>query len=515
MFRARTLPVLLCIAAAGCFNPPNTPLSDDGTSTSEGGGTSTTGIVADTSTSTSVGPTTEPDPDTTIAPPESTSSESGGSTTGGEPEIEVTIDGVAIATGESFELVDTVAVDAQGPAVTVTVENTGAGDLLIGGVLAMGPDAAQVTIDQAGLAASIAPGESSSFTVRLTPSNGGSKQALLNIANDDADESPYEITLRGHTTENTYRLVTTMGSPSPRFNATLVDLGDGRLLLFGGRDATGTWLGDTWVFEVETSTWTQLTPATSPPARNAHAMALVEPGTVVLFGGTATGGGGGLADTWSFDVAAEEWTQLAPPLSPPPRFQHEMVAIGNAQALVFGGRPNGGGSETADTWRFDAASGTWTNLSPGGGATAASAYAMAWDGNDVVTRFGGFVSNNPLDQTWNYTISTNTWALAAPMGTPGPRGVLSGEYLADGRMVVFSGKLGNCCIDPTGGTFAYDRVGNAWATITPPGEPSPRFNYAMAAVSGGNKAILFGGLLTNTGIGTAQGQTWEYVGVRP
>jgi len=513
MFRARTLPVSICLVAPACFNPPNTPLSDDGTTTTGIEATTTTGIDPDTSTSTSVGPTT--DPDTTIGPPESTSSESGGSTTGGEPEIEVTIDGVAIAAGEIFELVDMVAVDAQGPAITVTVENTGAGDLLIGGVLAMGVDAGEVTIDQGGLSASIAAGESSSFTVTLTPTSGGRKQAIINIANDDADESPYEITLRGHTTENTYRLVETTGSPSPRFNATLEDLGDGRLLLFGGRDAAGVWLGDTWVFEVDTSTWTELTPASSPPARNAHGMALVEPGTVVLFGGTASGGGGGMGDTWSFDVAAEEWTQVLPPTSPPPRFQHEMVAIGNARALVFGGRPNNAGSETADTWIFDAASGTWINMAPAGGPSATSAYAMAWDGNDVVTRFGGFVSNNPLDQTWNYTISTNTWAQAAPIGTPGPRGVLSGEYLADGRMFVFSGKLGNCCIDPTGGTFAYDRVGNAWSTITPPGEPSPRFNYAMAAVGGRNKAILFGGLLTNTGVGTAQGQTWEYVGVRP
>lgn len=515
MLWARTLPALLCLAAPACFNPPATPLTGDGTTMGGADTTTTTGIEPGTTSSSSVGPTTEPDPDTTIGPPESTSSSGGDSTTGGEPEIEVTIDGVAIATGESFDLVDTVDVDAQGPAITINVENTGTADLLVGGVLAMGPDSGHLTIDQASLAASIAAGDSSSFTVAFTPTNGGSKQIGLSIASDDADESPYELTLRAHTTENTYRLVTTMGMPSPRFNAALVDLGDGRLLLFGGRDAAGTWLGDTWSFEVETSTWTQLAPAVSPPARNAHGMALVEPGTVVMFGGTATGGGGGMADTWSFDVAAESWTQLAPPLSPPPRFQHEMVAIGNSRAVIFGGRSSGGGSEIADTWMFDASNGTWTNMAPGGGPSAASAYAMAWDGNDVVTRFGGFQSNNPLDQTWNYTISTNTWALAAPMGTPGPRAVLSGEYLADGRMVVFSGKLGNCCVDPTGGTFEYDRVANAWATITPPGEPSPRFNYAMTAVGGGNKAILFGGLLTNTGVATAQGQTWEYVGVRP
>jgi len=518
MLRARTRPALLCasacIWATACFDPPNTPLTGE-TATPVDDTTTTTGIGPDTSSSSSVGPTTEIDPDTTSSPTESTSTGTSETTMGGVPEIEVMIGGRAIAAGDGFDIADTVDVDALGPELTITVENTGTADLTVDGVMAMGLDAAQVVIDQAGLAASIAPGESSSFTATFAPTNGGAKQILLRIANDDADESPYDIMLRGHTTENVYRLITTVGMPTPRFNATLEDLQDGRLLLFGGRNAAGTWLDDTWAFEVETSTWTQLAPATPPPSRNAHGMALVEPGTVVLFGGTASMGGGGLGDTWSFDVATEDWEQLAPAMSPPPRFQHEMVAIGDARALIFGGRPNGGGSEIADTWVFDNSTGNWTNLAPGGGPSAISAYAMAFDGNDIVTRFGGFQSSNPLDQTWRYTISTNTWAMMAPVATPGARAVLSGEYMGNGQLVVFSGKLGGCCIDPVGGTFAYDPPTNTWITITPPGEPSPRFNYAMAAVNGANKAILFGGLLQNTGVGTAQGQTWEYVGFQP
>lgn len=518
MHRVPTAPSLLCafvcVSTAACFDPPDTPLTGETTTTDPGDTTAATTVVdLDTSSSSSVGLTTEVDPDTTVGPPDSTSSDSGEPTTGGTPEIEVSIDGVVVASGESVDVTDAVAVGEQGPLLTVTVENTGTGDLLIGGVLAMGPDAAHVAIDQAGLAASIAAGESSSFTVAFAPQNGGHKDVLLSIGNDDDDESPYELSLRGTTPANTYRLITTAGSPSPRFNATLDDLGDGRLLLFGGRDATGAQLGDTWVFEVETDTWTQLAPGVSPPARNAHGMARVEAGTVLMFGGSNSMGGGALGDTWTFDVAAETWTQVAPP-GPPARLQHELVAIGNARAILYGGRTGGGGSELADTWMFDAAAGTWTNMAPAGGPPAVSAYAMAFDGNDTVTRFGGFLSNIPNNQTWNYTVSTNSWAQAMTMGNPGARGVLSGEYLEAGQMIVFSGKLNDCCIDPTGGTFAYDRMANTWTTITPPGEPSPRFGYAMTQVEG-NKSIFFGGLLTNTGVMTAQGQTWEYVGVAP
>ena len=60
------------------------------------------------------------------------------------------------------------------------------------------------------------------------------------------------------------------------------DPGTGQLVLFGGYD--GGFLDDTWTWNG--STWTQMTPATSPPARDSASMAY-DPGTgqLVLFGG--------------------------------------------------------------------------------------------------------------------------------------------------------------------------------------------------------------------------------------
>ena len=56
-----------------------------------------------------------------------------------------------------------------------------------------------------------------------------------------------------------------------------------RVVLFGGFG--GGHLGDTW--EWNGTNWTQLTPSTSPTARNAHAMAYdAARQRVVLLGGT-------------------------------------------------------------------------------------------------------------------------------------------------------------------------------------------------------------------------------------
>ncbi len=512
MSRVLTLPALVCICASpACFNPPTTPLETE--STTDAG--TTTGDTTAPPGTTSVDPTTGPDPDTTAGPAESTTTDTGETTTATDPpEIEVSIDGAVIDAGGSFELVDTVDVDDVGPAVTITLTNVGADDLLVGGVLAVGPNASQVVIDQAGLAATIAGGDSSSFTASFAPTNGGRKDIVLRIGSNDDDENPFDLVLEGHTTENTYRLIPGAGGPVGRFNSALTDLGDGRLLMFGGRNAAGAWLNDTWIFEASTDTWTLLNPPASPPVRNAHGMARVDADTVVMFGGTAAGGGGAMGDTWLFEIPTATWSPLVPALGPPARFQHGMVAIGDARVLMYGGRV-GAGAEMADTWIFDGASETWAPAGALGNPPTNSAFAFAFDRTDLVTMYGGFQSNNPLNQTWRYTVSTNTWANATPVGTPGARAVLSGEYLDLGRMIVFSGKLGDCCIDPTGGTFEYNPVANTWTTITPPGEPSPRFSYSMSGVAGANKAILFGGLLQNTGVGTALAETWEYVGVRP
>ncbi|MCX4242402.1 Kelch repeat-containing protein [Paraliomyxa miuraensis] len=519
MLRARplslslVLPPCIALVAPGCFNPPETPLPSEGSSTTAIGEGSTT-LVDPTTGGMTTGSTTVSDLDTTNGAVDSTTTGPEETTAELVPDIQVSVDGMVIDPGGSFDLADTVAVGQVGAAVTVTVENVGTDDLQIGGVLVMGPGTDDFVVEQGGLATTIAAGDASAFTVMLTPQAGGLRQALLSLASDDPEENPYDITVRGHTIENAFRPIMAMG-PSARFNAPLVDLQDGRLLLFGGRDNNGIWLGDTWIFELATHTWTQLplAPPMAPPARNAHGMARLDADTVVLFGGTNSGAGGALGDTWLFDTVAEQWS-LDPGAAPPARFQHGMVSIGDNRALLFGGMMSPG-NEFGDTWVFDGATNAWQNMVPPAGPQPTASFALAFDDADTAIVIGGFQSQNPINQTWRYAVSTNSWSSGTITGGPGARAVLDGEILDDGRMVVWSGKLGNCCVNPSPGMYAYDPVANTWANLMPMGEPTPRFNYSMAEVVGENRAILFGGQLQNGGPGSAVAETWEYVGFRP
>ena len=89
------------------------------------------------------------------------------------------------------------------------------------------------------------------------------------------------------------------GSPAPRQNHALAyDPARGRVILFGGRDARGDRLRDTW--EWDGASWTETFPVTDPPVeRHSHAMSYGYPRGVALWDGSASAGAQPL-NTWQF-----------------------------------------------------------------------------------------------------------------------------------------------------------------------------------------------------------------------
>src|SRR5439155_1474136 len=116
----------------------------------------------------------------------------------------------------------------------------------------------------------------------------------------------------------------TIATPPARFQAGMAyDAARRRVVLFAGGGSS--FLADTWEFEGATSTWSKILPATSPPARSFHAMTYdAVRGRVLLFGGigVAGGAGGTLGDTWEFDGTT--WTERTPATSPPLRSDHAL-----------------------------------------------------------------------------------------------------------------------------------------------------------------------------------------------
>jgi hypothetical protein len=207
-------------------------------------------------------------------------------------------------------------------------------------------------------------------------------------------------------------------SPAPREYADLAyDANTQQLVLFGGEDASLSSLDDTWTWDG--TDWTQATPATSPPARSYATMAYDAASTqLVLFGGEATSTSlSSLDDTWTWDGST--WTQATPAVSPPARNNAVMAYDASTGDVVLFGGSGAGHTVLGDTWIWDGI--TWAQASP---VTSPSPRVVATMGYDDSTHqlvlFGGSnAAMSALADTWTW--DGTTWARQSPSASPGPR----------------------------------------------------------------------------------------------
>jgi hypothetical protein len=256
--------------------------------------------------------------------------------------------------------------------------------------------------------------------------------------------------------------------PSVRSGQSMIGLGNGDVLLFGGQ-GLGPYLGDTWKWDGVA--WTQLS-VSGPSPREGGAMALLN-GKVILYGGSGTAGGL-LSDTWEWDGSA--WTQLtiAGP-TPGGRFGHAMATLGD-KIVLFG---NIGGP--TDTWTFDGTS--WAQASavgptgdPGGLFDSRAFHTMATLGDKVILFGGEQDANHILNDTWSWDGSA--WA-SIPVANPPPARFHAGMATFQGAVVMFGGAgaipAGPGFLDDT---WTWD--GTTWTQVATSG-PSPRYGYVLAA----------------------------------
>jgi hypothetical protein len=225
--------------------------------------------------------------------------------------------------------------------------------------------------------------------------------------------------------------------------------------------------GTSWGYNTATNKWAALSPRSRlSPARLGSCMVYCEStGKVLLFGGTnmATW----YNDLWTYDSAANAWTKLEPTGDPPPGRSDAGLAYDRAsgKVILFGGM----GADFAclnDTWAYDPVANTWTAVTPIGEIPAArNAHAMAYDPHSAtVILFGGIDSNFVCySDTWAYDPAGNTWTQLAPVGnSPGARGRCALVY-ADtvGKLILFGGTA--ISGDTTGGFGGQVYFNDTWA----------------------------------------------------
>lgn len=80
------------------------------------------------------------------------------------------------------------------PSKTFTIKNKGTGDLSITGITSDSPEFA---VDTTGMSTTVNPNNSTTFKVTFTPAAPGPRNSAIHIANNDSDESSFDINVTG------------------------------------------------------------------------------------------------------------------------------------------------------------------------------------------------------------------------------------------------------------------------------------------------------------------------------
>ena len=232
--------------------------------------------------------------------------------------------------------------------------------------------------------------------------------------------------------------------------------------------------------------------ASGPAAREDHSWTL-DPGAGVayLFGGRD--GATVYGDTWAFDLATDTWTELALPVSPPARFGHEAVWVDGRGVVIFAGQA--GTTFFGDLWAFDPEMGAWAAL-PATGAAPVPRYgscaALGPDGRLWISH--GFTQDRSrFADTRAYDFGAAAWTDETPAGeVPAIRCLHGCWWTDDGDLALYAGQT-------TGITSLDDRwllADGAW-TIVDGQLPPARNLYARARLDGAT--LVFGGQALDAG----------------
>lgn len=187
--------------------------------------------------------------------------------------------------------------------------------------------------------------------------------------------------------------------------------------------------GNTWAYNLAANIWVNMKPSVSPAPRalstNGQQMVYDESNNdILLFGGSPIWYSTALNDTWAYNYEANTWTNLNPSIAPSAREDSQMVydSVDNVIALYGGG--SGDQSQLFDdTWVFNMTSNKWTDVTPAQSPPVRYASAMAYNPtNNEAVLFGGFNNQQEIwyGDTWAFTFAPNSTPVPSPTPPPTP-----------------------------------------------------------------------------------------------
>ncbi|MFW9904336.1 MAG: kelch repeat-containing protein [Candidatus Thorarchaeota archaeon] len=313
------------------------------------------------------------------------------------------------------------------------------------------------------------------------------------------------------------------------FRQSAYDSQSDRIILFSGDNGDYSKMyNDTWAYDYNSNTWENLTtPEMKNAAKLAAAMAYdSESDRIIMFGGWKWAHGHsvyqetGVGETWSYDYETNTWTNLTTENSPPFRGCCSLTYDkANDRMIMFGGFDSKMNEVTTlpfyhDTWAYDYNTNTWTNMTPTVSPPPLGNPGTTYDSKSNKTILFGGVSCRDcvdLDETWVYDYKENTWTNLNPVIHPTKRvlGMMTYNSKLD-RIIFFGGLQYNGGIYHSD-TWMYNYNTNTWTDMNSPAPPDRRYSHSFDYDSESDVSIIFGGRVKdNNGVSYVVADTWAY-----
>lgn len=267
------------------------------------------------------------------------------------------------------------------------------------------------------------------------------------------------------------------------------DQGNGKLVVWGGRNLTGVELGDGALYDPRADLWSPMTSVGAPPA-TADAVG-VWTGTHVLVRGGFEGLG--TDPVWAYDPVANTWSSGAPP---PMQLNVSMMAWTGSELLLYSSAGIGA--------TYDPASGQWGPMDTAG-APCANQGTAVWTGSEWIVWGGDSCSSGLtyVNEGAAYDPTANAWNLLPTGNAPTARADHAAVWTGQ-EMIVWGGFDASGAALATGA--AYDPDAGTWRPIPPANGSVPTIGFI--AVGFPSAMLLWGGEDAN-GTQTSQGAGFD------
>ena len=306
----------------------------------------------------------------------------------------------------------------------------------------------------------------------------------------------------------------TSAAPEERLGHRMIyDPVDQRIILYGGAvwDDEYTFYGELWSYDTGTNTWSEIEAANKPPPRfNAMFTYISGRHQIFLFGGFA--GNGRVADTWIYDIESSTWTELDPPDHPNQRSDSSIAYDPDNDVIILFSGYRRDEVKTRETWVYTFEDDNWVEM--GSDTSPFHQYGhymifvpekgqlLMYPGHWSIVSEGVTVNHGFGGNIWEYDYEEDQWIENLSISSPPGRYWGNLAYDSNRNRLVLFGGHGARDFDDT---WAYDIDLGEWEQATGNTRPAKRGSSNMVYDPEHDVFVMFGGIDT---IGSSLGDTW-------